>query len=573
MAMAMAKRKRHKRFVAYGDFRILYANLTDGNSLYTKKTILRDDMNFDRPQHLDKSVSIEATNRPIKIAYLIPYEETSDNHLIIDAVFYESYTRWSGARTLIIPTQTKDFLYKAHENWLEFYDPDFVYSFVDIDQQLIEKIDTLCSPIAFIRHKNRGDSTVTGWRDYIPDLRIYCNPISSVSTIHSPYAGFRRAFGVKQNSNITVVTQYGDAGDSFLQDNFGTAFDLDSTTYPVPSLYDTLCLAPTGLDERMIVGTKKVHTITEILSHIAAKKALPISKFAMAHSKSIPSVEHSSWSRSFNLFIGETCNDRIHFWNARHFSPDYIDTQGALIVGKSHFDDLEFIKQLGQYLNKLNFLGQQYGSPRVEIRSFSHSYEELSPIREKLAKQTFNTIFLEKKIFNKPVTPDTDDFKNFHVRQPDLKIHKVHENINKIQATEPEHLLYTPPRFRGLNKGQWIVELEIERHNNLSRFSNVIDTWLLPRRKSVVEAFSSNLGKITNTHYLALIPSTEGFPFSSDKIKNDYMYDLRLPGDEAVFRYLTLPARPYPDDDLRSKLSQQTYEDIAVSDKGKICVV
>lgn len=220
-------------------------------------------MNFDRPQHLHKNIEVKATNRAIKIAYLIPYEEIAETHLIIDAIFHESYTRWSGARTLMIPTEAKKFLYEGYQNWLAFYDPDFIYSYVDLDRQFIEQIDNLCPTIMFLRHKNIRNSDPTHWRDYLPDLQIYFKPVSSISTIHSPYAGYRRAFGIEQEPKMTVVTQFGDPEDRFLYDNFGTAFNLSSYTNPVPGLYDTLCLAPTGLDERTKVGTKKVHSISQ----------------------------------------------------------------------------------------------------------------------------------------------------------------------------------------------------------------------------------------------------------------------------------------------------------------------
>lgn len=525
-------------------------------------------MDFDRPQHLHKNIEVKAINRAIKIAYLIPYAEIAENHLIIDAVFYESYTRWSGARTLIIPTDSQKFLYEEYQDWLAFYDPDFIYSYVDLDQQFIEQIDNLCSPIAFLRHKDRNNPDSTCWRDYLPDMQLYFKPVSSISAIHSPYAGYRRAFGGEQEPKMTVVTQFGDPKNRFLYDNFGAAFDLLTCTNPIPGLYDTLCLAPKGLDERINVGTQKVNSISDILFQISMRKAFPISRFAMAHSKSIHRVEPYSWSKAFNLIVGETCLDRIHFWNSRHFSPDYVDTQGALIINNAHVDNHEFIIQLGKYLNNLNFLGQ-HGTPKVEIRSFSYSYEELSSVREKLVKCTFNSVFLDKKKFDKPAIPSKADFESFYFREQDIKAYKVSENNNKIQAAEPEHFHYTPPRFINLNEGQWIVELKIDRHNNLSRFSNVIDSWLLPRRRNVVTAFSKNLGKITKTNHLALLPTTKDFPFGSERIRKDYTYDLYLPDDETVFNLLISQTRPYPVDDLRSQLSEETYEDIAVSDKGQ----
>ena len=71
----------------------------------------------------------------------MPYEETENNHWILDAVFHESYTRWGGAHTLIVPTNSSSFLHEDYVKWLKLYDPDFIYTYIDLDQTLIKKIE------------------------------------------------------------------------------------------------------------------------------------------------------------------------------------------------------------------------------------------------------------------------------------------------------------------------------------------------------------------------------------------------------------------------------------------------
>jgi hypothetical protein len=43
---------------------------------------------------LKKSIGVDVYNRPIKVAYIIPSTEDTNTQLILDAIFYESYTRW-----------------------------------------------------------------------------------------------------------------------------------------------------------------------------------------------------------------------------------------------------------------------------------------------------------------------------------------------------------------------------------------------------------------------------------------------------------------------------------------------
>ena len=109
-------------------------------------------MRWERPSSLGKTVEVKATNRPVKIAYLVPLDDAPHTHMNLDAVFFESYTRWAGVYTLVIPTKGQEFLVDGYGEWLKHYDPDFIYSYVDLDPDFVDKIDRLCCPIAFLKH-------------------------------------------------------------------------------------------------------------------------------------------------------------------------------------------------------------------------------------------------------------------------------------------------------------------------------------------------------------------------------------------------------------------------------------
>lgn len=528
-------------------------------------------MNLDRPQSLGKTIEVKTSNRPIKIAYLVPYDELSVNHMLLDALFYESYTRWAGAYTLIVPSGSMEFLDPAYESWLEFFDPDFVCTYVELEKDLVEKIDRVCSPIAFLRHEIRKhDLDDLHWRAFIHDWQHYFRPISSMTTIQSPHAQYPSFMRQKPESEITVITQYGnESTHRLLSDNFGTAFKVHIVTHAIPDLFRTLCLVPPDLSDRIIAGTERCGSIADILSALSNRKALPIARLASAHSEAIPRVEPYEWAHSFNLFIGKTLLDRVHFWNARHFTPSYATTPGAFIIEATFFNDENLISQLGQYLNQNNFLGQENGPAKVSIRSYSHSEEELRSIQDKLSKHTYNSIFVGKN-FNVPALPEKKKLKaGYFRRSTDTSTFKLNEDTNTLPAEEPAHFTYIPPRYKGIAKGQWVVELDIQRHNNLSRYSNVVDNWVLPRRRKIVRAFTKNLGKVTIGHRLALLPTTEDFPIGDQSINKEYLYNLSLPDDEIFFQHLVLDFFKYPPDDLRASIVKNSYQDLSISDKGQ----
>jgi len=61
-----------------------------------------------QPSSLDKTVEVKATNRPVKIAYLVPFNDTPHTHMNLDAVFFESYTPLGWTYTLVIPTESQE---------------------------------------------------------------------------------------------------------------------------------------------------------------------------------------------------------------------------------------------------------------------------------------------------------------------------------------------------------------------------------------------------------------------------------------------------------------------------------
>lgn len=527
-------------------------------------------MRWDRPSSLGKTVEAKETNRPVKIAYLVSFDDAPHTHMNLDAIFFESYTRWAGVYTLVIPTKAQEFLTDGYADWLKHYDPDFIYSYVDLDATFIDKIDRLCCPIAFLQHKkkDRGNHEID-WRSFAPYWDHYIQPVSSISTVQS-LASYPQFPNRERPGEPTVFTQYGmEPVNRFLADNFGTGFSLLNVTHAIPGFFKTLCLVPAGLPDHMLVGTERCFSALEAFSAITDHKVTPISRFAMVESAGIPRPESSNWAYAFRLFIGSTPVDRIHFWNSRHLGSSWTDTSNSLILEPAFFDDEQLVKQLGQYLNKHNFLGRNNGPYQTEIHSSSVTHDVLNSIRDKLQPHTWTAVHVNRAFNVPPIASEKDLVENFRDKTAESTTLKLTEDSSDVTASEPTHFIYIPPQLKGLARGQWVVELSIQRHNNLSKYSNVVDTWTLPRRRKITRAFTDRLAKPTFSGRLALVPSTNDFPFRNQARNNRSSYEIHLPSDEAFFRHLTLEHFQYPADDLREPIPQLGYRDLAVSDKGQ----
>jgi hypothetical protein len=457
------------------------------------------------PQSLGKSIEVKAGNRPIKIAYLVPIVESPLSHLILDAVFHESYTRWAGTSTLIVPTDSDKFLDDRYEGWLGFFDPDFICTYVEIEEDFQRKIDRLCQPIVFVLKSIEDEPPEeTRWRSLAYDWTLHFTPVSSISTICSPNI-YHRSF-LEKDSELTIVTQYMEPQENrFFSDNFGTSFHFGSPTYGIAGLFETLSLVPSDFPDHTMSGDVHCTSIMEILNAINERKAVPISRFAMLHSEAVPNINAYNWSNSFNIFIGNSILDRIHFWNARHFTPTHAKSLGAMIFDKEFFEDPENIKLIGEYLNKNNFLGQDSGPAKAYLRSYSYSAEELDSIRDTLDTHTFNFVTCNRNI-DDPAIPVPDNLDRSYFRgATDITTFKLNEDINTISATDPDFFQFIPPRFKGISRGEWIVDLDIQRHNDLSKYINRVDKWVLPRKLQIVRAFSNGLGKVTSFGQLSLL--------------------------------------------------------------------
>ena len=98
---------------------------------------------------LQAGVSITSRTRPIRIAYIIGESENSKE--ILDSIFAECYSRWGGRRSLIIPLVENE-IDSSYFKWLEWFDPDMVYCYSELNQSILDLIDSKILPIWLLKH-------------------------------------------------------------------------------------------------------------------------------------------------------------------------------------------------------------------------------------------------------------------------------------------------------------------------------------------------------------------------------------------------------------------------------------
>lgn len=89
--------------------------------------------------------------RPIRIAFLVEDQgDTANTAAMFDAIFADCFSRWGGRFNLIIPTSAENGPMPDYVPWLRFYDPDIIYSYVELSADLVIKLHEDLSPIVLI---------------------------------------------------------------------------------------------------------------------------------------------------------------------------------------------------------------------------------------------------------------------------------------------------------------------------------------------------------------------------------------------------------------------------------------
>ncbi|TQV87362.1 hypothetical protein [Aliikangiella coralliicola] len=520
-------------------------------------------MNLNAPKQLERDVAITGYNRPLKIAFIVHLEENERSHKILDSIFAFSYLCWCGTRFLIIPSTSDSLISDDYLKWLDILDPDIVYSYVELSDVLISRIEDINSPAELIEH-NYGPQD----RELLkPYLNGVCSPLGSVSTVHSPFVSTALRIGSEVRKTKIICEQLFDGDTSFVHDNFGNQLVEHSVLYEVPELFETLCLTSSETPENHIVGTERTHSISELLEKLADKEAITVSRLATIHSGAIGEITGSNLNESFIIFLGRTVLDRIAFWNSRLFYNERNDSLCSLIVSEQDFEDENFVTALGKYLNQNNFIGS--GHNKVAIRSKSETVDKLNDARNLLAEKTHNFVFVPED-FSREICPTEEEVRHCYTGLNDDSFNfKMTENYSTNNVEKPDHLRYIMPKFSSHEVGDWCIEASIDRHNNLSRYSNVVDYWEIPRRKYVAEIFGKACVRISR-HKLPvfLVGTKQGFPRDlRNKSKVELFID--LPDDEYVLSRLITGRGDYHRLDKRSVLENSKVEFIRVSDKGK----
>lgn len=439
--------------------------------------------------------------RPIRLAFLV--QDGEHAHLALDGIFSESYNRWGGRFSLIVPC-VESRIPDDYWRWLERYDADIIYSFVALGREQILEIHERLNPAEYKQHwldPKEPRLDVFGFR---PD---YSFPVlSSLSTIFRN-ARYRSPYGDVTGPLEILDVWHGEAPSKTITDNFGTYHWCRASGLFPPDARSAAHLltviSPEKKADRRAGFPQDAPTVAdevEAIETFAANRAHSMSLASILYAPKLE-VSAGDWSGAFNLVLGDGFEDRILFWNARQLIPGWLDNDLCCFrVTLDQLRDPRFAEALGKLLNRRNHVN--YGSggqSQTVIRSVSHSEQDLAEAHAIIqGLKTWGIIRTKKVGSLAEVIPTATALER--AKEPLFFGQGYNSKADWVRfrwtpptahppVTAPDHMVDVPPN-QWFGEGFWASDY-IFQHEGVGIRLGDQNLWMLPRRWRLAHAFSS----------------------------------------------------------------------------------
>ncbi len=474
------------------------------------------------------------SSRPIRFAYLV--ENSKDSLVILDEIFRNCYERWGGLRSLIVPVHGGN-INEDYMLWLCYYDPDIIYSYAQLNPKTRKKLLSQTSPFKFYIHEQSGISSPHPHQPrYSRETGM--SALNSLTTISSSsvYKSLEPLIlsdsdPIKKELLWKDRISFVDSG--FVTDNFGCFSEntLDHVTkaengFGCIGLQSLKPLSKTKNRGRIL--SDEISLLNEIAKYPTDTRIYTPAYFS---GKYIPysSIQLSSSFREIKLFIGDSFEDRLNFWNSRFdYSEiqDYDPAHKALRIPMSIIKNPLFVPSLKKFLAQLQ---QRHQFLRTSLISYSLSTEELRKIKSELD-------------LNKVISCEI-------ISEPENIFPKQFEGSSEAASDygKPVHLEALHKNLFFLKKGEvWVTEIEIKISDAPHK-----GIWKLPRRNSICEAFFREKKKLKEISRIGLSGNISFINYEKDSKTALENFSLTNPEDKEIFTRLC----PTP---------------IGISDKGRL---
>ena len=424
--------------------------------------------------------SIRVAGRPMRTCYLI---SASDAQAKLDAIFAESYARWGGVFTPIVPM--RDGAIDPHYfAWIKYLDPDIVYCYGDVAKDTLRDIDDAIMPALVMRH-NETHGRFAPF--YQPD------PLGSLSVI--PSLSRQRSFLVPHLTSL-VDADPSSKANSFVLDSFGirSASHGQSMMWPMDpqlsGLINTVELVGSQPRQGSHHSAIEVATSSDLLSRMRSDRGIgTMANLASAFVDGLRA--RHPWGFTFNIFVGDSAMDRIAFWNSRLHAPaQALKQAAALRLTAAQASDGAFVDEMTHFVHTANTYVSG-GSGSIAIRSSSVDTAVLEQMRDRMLAIRHAHISIEMIKSEMDCLPAQDALLDEIGNRSFLySAEPVAGEKTRVTAEIPLHLV-DALSITSQQSGYWASDINVPRPRVEadSPFTHQ-DVWMVPRRQSALHLIS-----------------------------------------------------------------------------------
>lgn len=501
---------------------------------------------------------IRATPRALRIAYVL--EDGIDAHGWLDAIFSDCFGRDGGRQSLIVPLVDGG-ITARFKGWLRLLDPDFVVLLTYDNGRLVEELGALLSDTVLLeRQRNPNEPEA--------HPRVGIERPSGLTAL-SWLPLLKTVSGFQRTPPAHILDRYPAwVDDGLIKDNFGTLY---GSVYPFPVHQQIgvrgLVLTPENPPENRwhfrSVDGDEVQDAYVVLENLGGGSGI-VTLGQLSNLGAQPHRPEHRWTEGFCVVVGDTFFDRVSCWNAGLLFEDaQRQLYKTLRVPAASAVNAEKIAKIGAFLRNGNWLGGNNGPTRVFVRSHSIDSAGLEEFVMRLGETSRSTVtFAEISSPDDCCPPDAARvWGAFNALQPgpaSVEAAILGPTV-VLNAPQPMQLSYCAGLHPIFSRGSWLVDLSIDRLNDVGRFSNIRETWSLPIRRRLARYFCSAEGvRLRNYGVLSL-------PVTSDS----RTIEIRQPDDSVVFQSLLVEGDHFEYRDLRRRNTKDvSYKYSEPSDKG-----
>jgi len=483
---------------------------------------------------VNEGYSVFIKHRPRRIAFLLDPNAMSLD--VFTAIFDFSVDVWGGRHNPIIPV-TEGNLYPDYWQLLKIVDPDVVYTYSDLSQATIERLDWEIGPSHILHHQERllpGESP-----NYSVVLREQATTTRLILNLREKLPPYMLRIGEPSILNF----EYSDIKkvSAFAHANFGVSHNS--------------CFL---VRDRNVSGVTPASTSdADIMRTIHRTNNLSVPMNLCADAPLERKANDGKMHDEFLICFGDDPWTIIHFWNEALFRNRIWEVNAGfnyMWIPPAMLNDQEAYRELLELIGKRVYGGSQQRA--LKVVSVDQDIETMREIGLKLCRESRANLYPESpEKLEKAKLPicEPDSFTEFALdKKPQEHQHvrgrEIFLDINPLPEIDPER------------DKCWMMDVSMENAEQERYQANQIPWWMLPQRRSLCKVFTkSAVSRITIDKLLSVEVSGQA--------KTIFVQTPKL---HSLFSSLILPESFYTwAVDLRHAYHQHHSKTTGVSDKGK----